>query len=1081
MTAKMWNRIALLLGLLVASASPCLAQSDAGGLRVFVVDGTGSVLPGADVTVTSVATSVKDAKVSNEGGYAVFTPIPRGTYIVEVSLSGFQSARIRDVNVDVQQDRLVRAVLELGQVSETLEVTAQAAPVQSEEGSLGQVIKGAVAVELPLAARRYSDLALLAPGASNSTLNTEIRGPGWFTVNGTSHTQNNFVLDGFDNNQGTTNMQSLSSQVVQPSPDAIGEFKVQTNSFSAEFGRSAGAVVNVSLKSGTNSIHGSGWYYNRNDALAAKSWRANLLNQNKDDLSWNQYGATAGGPIVKNRVFYFGHYEGFRSNKSNLFLTQVPTPSQRSGQFSFAVRDPVTGQPFAGNVIPASRIDALGLKLVNLYPQPNLPGRVVAGGRTVENFGVSRPQTEDTHKFDIRNDYYLSQNDRLFVRYSFLQQDIFRGAIFEPPVDDGAEGRGSQYNRNQSLGTSWTKTLGSSTVNELRFGYNRTYAAFSHETLGGETGTEFGFLGIPAELDAVGGLPRISVTNYESMGTGSWRPQYQMPETFQLLDVMTMARGSHALSTGIEFRHKVNEFVDVQRRNPEFGFTGLFTGDGVADLLLGWPQSIRMNNVMTAVQLQNAMAAFVQDDWKVTPNFTLNLGLRYEYTTPYWAREPFPNINLDLDTGELVRATDDNRYLVDPDKNNFAPRLGFAYQVKPEQVVVRGGYGLFYGGEDFRGSGGNLVMNPPNLLSPVVNPVGTTRPPYLLSDPVPAFLVTSWNPADSVRTGLQVRDPRQEAVTIQQWNVAMELRLPLQSTIEIAYVGNRGRNLAGTYQANQTPFGVDGSVAANRPYPMWNTIELYDTQARSQYDGLQAKFEHRFAKGWYNLTSYSYGRAFSETGGFAAGNAPQIYDDWRSEYAADSQTPRHRLSVANIYQVPVGRGRAIGNDMGRMSDFLLGGWQISSLFTWQTGIPVNVSLALTGINPATGQSYNFLNRNGGSLRPNLVGTPNSDIDPKDDRFAFLSAGAYQVQTLNTPGNAPRNSAWGPRYANLDISLVKRFRVDESRYFDFRAEAFNIMNSTRFRNPNGTFGGTSFGIINDAYDPRVVQLALRFAF
>lgn len=1081
MTLKVLRQCALQLALLIGVALPCLAQSDAGGLRVLVVDGTGAVLPGAEVAVTSVATNVKDTRISNEQGYASFTPIPRGTYVVDVSLPGFQPVRVRDVTVDVQQDRLVRAVLDLSQVNETLEVTAQAAPIQSEEGSLGQTIKGEVAVELPLAARRYSDLALLAPGATNSTLNTEIRGPGWFTVNGTSHTQNNFILDGFDNNQGTTNMQSLSSQVVQPSPDAIGEFKVQTNSFSAEFGRSAGAVVNVSLKSGTNALHGSGWYYNRDDALAAKSWRANLLDQPKDDLSWNQYGATLGGPVVRDRIFYFGHYEGFRSNRSAFFLTQVPTLEQRSGMFPFAVRDPLTGEPFPNNTIPADRIDPLGAKLVNLYPEPNLPGRVVAGGRTVENFGVSRPHTEDTHKFDVRTDYYLSQNDRLFVRYSFLQQDIFRGAIFAPPVDDGAEGRGTQYNRNQSLGASWTRTLGSATVNELRFGYTRTYATFAHETAGGMTGTEFGFVGIPPELDAVGGLPRIAVTNYEAMGTGSWRPQYQLPETFQILDVLTMARGSHSISTGFEFRHKVNEFVDVRRRNPEYSFTGFYTGDGVGDLLLGWPQSLRMNNLMTAVQLQDAYAAFIQDDWKLTPNFTLNLGLRYEYATPYWAKEPFPNINLDPATGELIRATDDNRYLVATDKNNFAPRLGFAYQVRPEQLVLRGGYGIFYGGEDFRGSGGNLVMNPPNMLSPAVEPIGNAPPPYRVSDPVPAFLVQSWNPADSVRTGLQTREYEQEAMTLHQWNVAMEFRLPLESTIEVAYVANRGRHLPGTYQANQVPFGVDGSVPANRPYPMWNTIERYDTKARSQYDGLQLKFERRFSRGWYNLTSYTYGRAFSETGGFGAGNAPQILDDWRSEWAPDSQTPRHRLSIANIYQLPIGRDRAIGREWSGVTDFLLGGWQVSTLITWQTGIPVNVSLATNGIDPATGQSYRFLNRNGGSLRPNLVGKPNTGIDPKEDRFRFLDSTAYEVQALNTPGNAPRNSAWGPRYANVDVSLVKRFRVDDSRYFDFRAEAFNVLNSTRFRLPNGSFGGSSFGIINDAYDPRIVQLALRFAF
>ena len=434
----------LVVGMLLGAATNGLAQSDAGGMRVFVVDDTGAVLPGANVVVTNTATNTTDTRVTNADGYGNFSPLQRGVYAVEVSLDGFQTVRVRDVSVDVQQNRLVRVSLVVASVTETVEVTAERAPVQTEDGSLGQVIKGDVAVEIPLAARRYSDLALLAPGASNSTLNTEIRGPGWFTVNGTSHTQNNFVLDGFDNNQGTTNMQSLSSQVVQPSPDAIGEFKVQTNSFSAQFGRSAGAVVNVSLKSGTNDMHGSAWYYNRDDSMASASWRAKTLGLPKDDLGWNQFGGTVGGPIAKNRLFYFTHYEGFKSNRTVSFLTQVPTQAQRNGVFPFSVRNPLTGLPFANNVIPQSQIDALGQKLVNLYPEPNLPGRVVAGGRTVENFGVNRPATEDTHKFDVRSDYYLSLRDRIFVRYSFLQQDIFRDAIFDAPVDDGAQGRGLQ-------------------------------------------------------------------------------------------------------------------------------------------------------------------------------------------------------------------------------------------------------------------------------------------------------------------------------------------------------------------------------------------------------------------------------------------------------------------------------------------------------------------------------------------------------------------------------------------------------------------------------------------------------------
>jgi hypothetical protein len=1056
------------------------AQNDTGSLRVLVQDSSDAALPGADVTVTNVATGVADHRVSNGEGYVLLTPVTRGTYGVEVSLSGFGTVQVTDVVVDVQQTRLVHVKLAPAQVTETISVKAEAAPIQSEKGSLGQTIKSDVIQELPLSARRSSDLALLAPGAAPSTVDTVSRGPGWFVVNGTSHTQNNFTLDGFDNNQGTTNMQSLSAQVVQPSPDAISEIRVQTNSFSAEFGRSAGAVVNVSLKSGTNQIHGSAWEYNRDKAFAAKTWESNLVNGPKDNLQWNQYGGTLGGPTFRNRLFFFGTYEGFRSDRSDTALTQVPTAAERTGVFPFPVTDPLTGQPFPNNTIPANRMDPLGVKLANLFPDANLPGRAGSGGRIVENYTVQTPSTERTHKFDTRHDLNISDTDRMFVRYSFMQQDIFRAPLFPAPADDGGSS-GRQYNRNQSVGVNWTRVMGHNTVNEARIGYTRTYAEFSHATLGGMTGTEFGFIGIPPELDSVGGLPRIQVTNYNNFGPGGWLPQYQAPHAWQFMDSLTFVHGTHATKIGGEVRLKYDKFVDVQRRTPEYRFTGQYTNDGLGDMLLGWPFTMKLNNFMEAVQLQNVYAGYVQDDWKVAPQLTLNLGLRYEYATPTFGEDPYQNVNFDFATGQTVQGTDSNPYLVTTDKNNVAPRLGVAWQLVPERMVVRGGYGLFYGGEDFRGSTGGLLYNPPNLFNLTIQPPASTPPPYKLSDPFPAFMIQQWDPSLSTSTTLQIKKPDQPAARFQQWNIAYELRLPLASTIEVAYVGNRGKNIIGSYAANQTPWGVDGGVPANRPYPEWQGINTLEAAATSAYDGLQLKFERRLSRGWYNLTSYTYARAFGETSGFGVEGSPQSGNDWASEWAPDSQTPRHLLSITNIYQLPIGRGRAMGRDMSRLADFLIGGWQVSSIYTWRTGLPVSVTLPSSGTNPATGQRFVFLSRNGGGLRPNLVGQPNTGIDPADDRFHFLDPAAYAVQPVNTPGNAPRNSAWGPRFSNLDISIIKRFRLDATRAFDFRLEAFNAFNSTRFRSPNGSFTGANFGIISSAYAPRTVQMALRFAF
>ena len=331
------------------------------------------------------------------------------------------------------------------------------------------------------------------------------------------------------------------------------------------------------------------------------------------------------------------------------------------------------------------------------------------------------------------------------------------------------------------------------------------------------------------------------------------------------------------------------------------------------------------------------------------------------------------------------------------------------------------------------------------------------------------------------------QSPDHRSGYVQQYNFGVQREIVRDVVFDLAYVGNRGRNLPGTYAANQVPFGVDGTIPSNRPYPEWAGIELYETVGRSQYDGLQMKYERRLRNGWYNLTSYTYGRAYSETGGFAAGNTPQVLNDWRAEWAPESQTPRHRLSIANIYQLPIGSGRAIGTGWSGLTDLILGGWQLSTLFTWQTGIPVNITLAASGIDPHTGLAYRFLNRNGGSLRPNLGGTPNTGVDPNDDRFRFLDVNAYQVQPLNTPGNAPRNSAWGPRYANVDISLVKRLRVSETTYFDLRAEAFNAFNWFRLGgsgntgNPETNLNNANFGRILSAGDPRIMQFALKYQF
>lgn len=1085
---------------LALAASLC-SQQDSATLRFQIEDSSGGAVAGATVKLTSATTNTMREAKSSTDGFVTFSPLVRGMYRAEVSYSGFQSVQINEIQLDVAQSRRERVILKAASVSESIQVTADAGAINTEDGSLGQVIQGKTIVELPLAARRYTDLTLLVPGATESTLDPNLRGPGWLVVNGNSHSQNNFVLDGFDNNQSTTNLQSRSAQVVQPSPDTLSEFKVMTNNFSAEFGRAAGAVINASIKSGSNELHGAAWWYNRDAALAANSWRSNLIGAPKDALKWNQLGGAAGGRIIRDKLFFFGDYEGFFSNTSATQITQIPTAAMRQGDFSqytFQVLDPTTDTPFPQNRVPASRFDPIGKKLIDLYPATNQTGSIIATGRPRENYAVQLPDKEDIHKYDIRMDHYLSSNDRIFARFSYNRALRFKDPIFPGVADTGSEDGGRQYAKNTSLGLSWNRNFTPSIVNEARFGFNTTRSDFSHATVGQSSGTEFGFKGIPKELDEVGGIPRISMTNYNSFGTGPWRPQFQNPDGLQINDTLSVVRGNHNIRLGADIRSKYNEWADIQNRVVNFSIQGRYSNDDASDLLLGLPQQFSGQSFFVSTQRQQAWSVFAQDDWKVNRKLTLNLGFRYEYWTPFYGTDQYPNVNVNQTTGQLLIAgTRDlifggvraqNKYAMNTDKNNFSPRLGAAYQLRP-WFVMRGGYGIFYHGEDFRGSTGNILINAPNTYSVTIQRVGTGPAPVTLSGTLPSdFLdIRRINPAN---LGFEAQAQDWKAAFLHQWNVAMQFQVSKTANFEMAYVGNRSFDQPGNFNLNRTPFGVDGSVIANRAFPQFNSINLLEFRGSSNYNALQTKFENRFAKDWYNLTSYTFQAGLANTGGFEARNGVQRLNfngkvptgDWDSERGFHNQLSRHRLSIANVYQLPIGRGKAFGKDMSKLANAFIGGWQTSAIVTIRTGLPVDVNMGGSGTDPVGRQVYAYLpNSGGGSYRPDRIGNPQTGISPKTDRLKFLDVNAYRLPAAQTPGNAARNSAWGPCSYNFDMGLTKRINVDDSRYFDIRWEFFNMLNNTNFRNPNGSWTNVNFGVINNAFNPRQIQAALRFAF
>lgn len=1076
---------ALLVLLLPAVAR---AQMDAGSLRALVTDQSAGVVPGASVTLTNAATGVVQTSVSDGEGYVNFTPLQRGSYNLRVELSGFRTRDITAITVDVNERKFLRVALDTGGVAETVEVTASARTLQTEEGSLGHVIRGEIATQLPLAGRRYTELALLVPGATPSTMTLDTRGPGWFLVNGNTQTQNNFMLDGFDNNNGTQNAQSLSSQVVQPNPDAIDQFKVQTNSFSAEFGRSAGAVVNVSIKSGTNAPRGSAWFYNRDASLASTSWNAIRNNLPKDDLAWNQGGATFGAPIVRNKLFYFGSYEGFRRSFTQSGVVSVPDATVRTGVFPSAVIDPQTGQPFPGNTIPQSRWDPLALKILGAWSAPNRPGTTSAAGINTNNYAYQAPGTERTHKLDLRSDFVRSANDRFFVRYSTLRQRIYRDQILEGIVEQ-AGNQGEQYNLNHNIGVSWNRLFGRF-VNELRIGYTSTNARFAQPTATGMKADEFGFRGLPASQLTTGGIPAISVSNYSQVGIRNFRPQFQEPRALQLLDTASALLGRHTLKVGVEARRKKDVALDAERVSPAYTFNGTFTGNALADFMLGAAQSyVAVTNTVVDYR-QEAYAAFFQDDFKVSPTITANLGVRYEYTTPMYGHGEYVNINFDPSTGQLFSADGQDRYAQDVDRNNFAPRLGLAWQIKPEKYVLRAGYGIFYSGEEIHGSDDMMVFNPPQVIRAQLNASGTgpsATPAIRLSDPFPSTLLSNFN---STTVSVRAHERDWNMPQVQQWNVALETLLPWQSSVEVAYVGNRGSNQIVGLPLNAVQWGQNGAVAANRPYPQWQQISMFFTAAQSKYDSLQLKLEKRQSHGLYLLGSYTFANALEEAGAWGAGGhtiQDNVLPDYsnldgvlRAARGPNTQVARHRLTFTQVWQLPIGRGRAIGGNMSPVLDAVIGGWQVSSVTSLRSGMPVDVTLAASGTDPATGLPYSFLNRNGGGILPNATGVDPNSNSSTDDPLHWLNPAAYAVQAINTPGNAKPVSAWGPGARTTDLSLVKRFTFTGFTA-DLRAEAFNLFNTVNFNNPSGSFGSASFGQITSAGDPRIIQVAVRLGF
>jgi len=1046
-------------------ALPAGAQTHRASVRGTVTDPNGAVVPSAQVTLVNAETNKRRAVVSDGEGNFSISSLPPGTYRLEVSAAGFATFT-RDETLPVNQEVRVEVGLDVASVFEPQEVFAAASPLKKDSASLGAVFENRLVEGLPLDGRNFYELNLLVPGAVPPAPGSagSVRGDFAFSVNGQREDANNFLLDGVYNVDP-----KLNTFAVRPPVDAIREFETATSTYDAAFGRNVGAQVNVVTKSGTNEWRGSLYEFHRNARLDARNFFA-PAGEPKPKYIRNQFGGSLGGPVVKDRTFFFVDYEGTRSREGVTRLANVPTPAERGGDFSQSLlgvpRNFLTGQPFEGGRIPDFLIHPVGRAVAALYPLPN---------RDVPfaNFVSSPTQVDDNDHFDVRLDHALSRNSTVVFRYSLGDRRFFEP--FAGPTFAAVPGFGNDVpRRSQNAMLGETHAFSPALVNEARFAFSRVASAVLPEASSTGLGRQVGLPDLsPLARDA--GLSFITVTGFSPLGAEFNNPQSSVTNTFQALDTATYAAGDHLFKFGADIRAvQQNGFRDVQSRGLIQFSPFAYTGNALADLLLGLPTVTGGARVDNAQHLRaESYHFFVNDSFRVSPRLTLTAGLRYEYNSP--AVDVSDRANLyDPLTRSLVRVGTSGvpRGGYEADRNNFAPRVGLAWTVGDRgETVLRAGYGVYYDTSPLA-PGEALYFNAPffdfNLFFPLQNL------PLTLSDPFPAsFPFALPDSAQAVQRDL--RTPY-----TQHWNLNAQRELGRHSVLEVAYVGAKGTKLLAARDLNQPlPSRLPpGLPFVPRPVAQFDEINTIESRASSNYHALQARFQQRLARGLAALASYTWSKSIDDASNFfpSAGdpNYPQNSYDLRAERARSNFDVRHRFTLSYSYDLPFGRGRAVGGDGGLLTT-LLSGWQTYGILTLQTGRPFTVALLREFDNSGTGISALGF---GANDRPNLVGDPNSGPRTPDRWF---NPAAFALPAPGTFGNAGRNVVEGPGYENFNASLVKDTGFGERVRLQLRAEFFNLFNHPNFNQPDNFFGSPSFGRVTSARDPRHVQFGAKLLF
>jgi carboxypeptidase family protein len=1104
--------------------APCFAQT-LGTITGAVKDTTGAMVPGATVTVVNKATNATRTTSSNEVGLFDFPALPPGVYSVKTELDGFKTTS-RDVELQVQQTARVDFTLELGTISEMATVSGMSPLVETSNATVGTVIENRRIVELPLNGRNYLQLVALSPNVS-----ADFAGPGQagdrqggtrsnqqLSVSGQRREFNYYTLDGVDNTDVNFN-----TYIFQPSVDALEEFKVQTGVYSAEFGREA-SQVNVVTKSGTNNLHGTLFEFLRNDALDARpyAFTASQAVAPKAPFNWNQYGYTAGGPVLKNRLFFLSNWEGYNDRKQFQTPYSVPSTAMRGGDFSellanLGAINPQTGQragiivdptqctvvgttrtcaPFPGNIIPASRLHATSKQLLEFLPEPTSG----TSGLT-NNYLALQDRVIDKYQYTQRMDYVQSSKSAWMGRYSYATENETMPAL-------KLNGTKLDTHVHQvALGNTWT--MAPTLVNEFRFGYNYFFNTFGRELANvRDVNKELNIPGLMDPPAEAWGIPQVAITGFSTFGDNTEGPYTNSNHAFEFNDSLSWIRGRHSLKAGASLRYDRYNQTGNQFARGSFQFQNIATGYAFADYMLGYTQQDEAAVALAVTKFRAlSQAYYFTDTWRVRSDMTFDLGLRYEYTPPWFdangtlmnasipCHDTTPNVQdlgchpvlVRIGSGDVyqdtvlrfapnIQVARDGRLgdrLIYDDKTNFAPRVGWAW-TPSEKWSYRAGTGLFYmqdtGNPRFdmarnlsgRRRDNTLLLTPDLTFDQPFRGVGTNNDCGVAP---PLVCLTNVYVLGNM--------PDRKTPFMLQYVFNVQRELGGSTALEVGYLGSHSYRLERMFDWNETIPGVTGSVQSRKPYPEFTKVQEIGNVAEARYDSMAVKLTRRLHQGLSVLGGYTLSKSTDNGSGIRTLNGDTLFP--QNSFCLDCEwglsvfDVRHRFIASILYELPFGAGKPYMED--GVGGAILGGWQISTIIAKSSGFPRTAYVGTDRSNTAGGQD-----------RPNTTGLDPNLPGDQQSIARWFNTDAFALQPVGTFGDAGRNTFTGPGITNVDASIIRNFRMGSSKTVQFRFEAFNVLNTPIWNDPNTTLTSPLYGTINSTRRPmRELQIGLKFVF